>query len=394
MRRLTFSLGVYLLLGFAAAAQQPPAEQELRAELARMKEQIARMELLLERMASERAGEAAQPTPASAPVAAPATVPERQAASQPAPRRAPALNTPSQLPLQEEGYRKAPPRIDVMLQARGDFFADTSRNDTFFLRKAEVGFKGHIMKNVDYVLEIDAVRPGDTLRRTYIRLSHLKRLHVKLGLEKAPLGLEELTSSAQIPFVDRSEVNDRFAPAEEFGVHFESHWDRALVQFSVSNGSRRIARDENRQKDFTGRVVWAPRHWFSIGGAAQSGTFGPTSIVRDRYNAELKLGSNLSGFQSEFYRAQDGNIWSSAFYVASFWAFPMEKEWLTHIQPVFRYEHVGRSDRDALRELRLATFGVSFLFAEHRSKFQVNYLKDLHTGARRDELRAQYQVEF
>jgi hypothetical protein len=238
------------------------------------------------------------------------------------------------------------------------------------------------------------VRANDAFRRTYVRLSHFKRLHVKLGLEKAPLGLEELTPTAQIPFVDRSEVNDRFAPAEELGVHFESHWDHALFQFSVSNGSRRISRDENRQKDFTGRVVWAPRHWFSIGGAAQSGTFGPTSVVRDRYNAELKLGSNLSGFQSEFYRAQDGSIWSSAVYVASFWAFPIHKDWLTHIQPVFRYEHVGRSDRDALRELRLATFGVSFLFAEQRSKFQINYLKDLHTGARKDELRAQYQVEF
>lgn len=387
MRRLVFSLAVYLFLGLGVGAQQSSVEEELRAELARMKEQIARMESLLERLASERRAESSQPAPAPTPA------PTAQVA-QAAPRRAPALNTPPQLPLQEERYRKTPPRFDVLLQARGDFFADTSRNDTFFLRKAEIGVKGHITKNVDFVIEVDPVRANDALRRTYIRLSHLKRLHAKLGLEKAPLGLEELTPTAQIPFVDRSEVNDRFAPAEEFGVHLESHWDHALFQFSVSNGSRRISRDENREKDFTGRVVWAPRHWFSIGGAVQSGAFGPTSIVRDRYNAELKFGSNLSGFQSEFYRAQDGNIWSSAFYVASYWAFPMQKEWLTHIQPVFRYEHIGRSDRDALRELRLATFGVSFLFAEHRSKFQVNYLKDLHTGARRDELRAQYQVEF
>ena len=63
-------------------------------------------------------------------------------------------------------------------------------------------------------------------------------------------------------------------------------------------------------------------------------------------------------------------------------------------EPVVRYEQIGRSDRDQNLELRLLTFGFSLLFQEHRSKFQVNYLKDLHTGALKDVLRAQYQVEF
>ncbi|MGH9790300.1 MAG: porin [Candidatus Acidiferrales bacterium] len=404
MRRLLLYGSIFLfLLATRAAAQQPSIEQELRAELARMKEQIARIEMLLARLESERAGAVAAVPPVSStlPVAAPRAS-GSALAPQPAPapqavaaaRRAPAMNTPPALPLREEGYRKAPPRFDVLLQARGDFFADTARNDSFFLRKAEVGVKGRITENVDFVIELDPVRANDAFRRTYIRLSHLERLHVKLGLEKAPLGLDELTPSAQIPFVDRSEVNDRFAPAEELGVHLESHWEKWLLQFSVSNGSRRLARDDNNQKDFTGRIVWGPRHWFSVGGAVQSGTNGPASLARDRYNAELKLGSNLSGFQTEFYRAQDASLWSSAFYTSAFWAISTRREWITHVQPVIRYEHVGRSDRDALQELRLLTFGFSLLFAQHRSKFQLNYLKDLHTGSFKDALRAQYQVEF
>ncbi len=404
MRRLLLYGSIFLfLLATRATAQQPSVEQELRAELARMKEQMARIETLLARLERERAGAAGAVQPASftPPAAAPlapgsAPAPHAAAASQAATaaKRAPALNTPSALPLREEGYRKAPPRFDVLLQARGDFFADTARNDSFFLRKAELGVKGRITENVDFVLELDPVRANDAFRRTYIRLSHFQRLHVKLGLEKAPLGLEELTSSAQIPFVDRTEVNDRFAPAEELGVHLESHWEKWLLQFSVSNGSRRLARDDNNQKDVTGRVVWGPAHWFSVGGAVQSGTNGPASLARDRYNAELKLGSNLSGFQTEFYRAQDASLWSSAFYTSAFWAFATRREWLTHVQPVIRYEHVGRSDRDALQELRLLTFGFSLLFQQHRSKFQLNYLKDLHTGSFKDALRAQYQVEF
>jgi hypothetical protein len=384
----------FLLLTGAAHAQQVSSEQELRAELARMKEQVARTEALLSRLEKERAeatrvATASLGAAASAP-AAPPTAAERVR------QQAPGMNTPPMLPpSRAESFRKSPPRIDVLLQVRGDFMEDTARNRTFFLRKAEVGFKGHIAENVDFSVEFDPVRPTDPLRRTYIRLSHFDKLHVKLGLEKAPLGLEELTGTARQPFVDRSDVNDRFAAAEELGVHFESHWSKWLFQAAITNGGRRLLRDDNRQKDVAGRVVWSPHRLVTLGAAALSGETGATRTARDRYNAELRLGSYLSGFQTEFYRAQDGAVLSSAYYLAGYWAFATKQRLLTHVQPVARYEFIGRSDRDATRELRLVTFGASFLFAEHNSKFQINYLKDLRPATtRRDELRAQYQVEF
>ena len=149
--------------------------------------------------------------------------------------------------------------------------------------------KGHIGPHTDFSLELDPVKSGDPFRRTYIRLSYLPRLHVKLGLEKAPIGLEELLSTASLPFVDRSEVNDRFAAAEELGVHLESRWDQWLLQFSVTNGGRRLLRDDTDAKDFSGRIVWAPVAWVSAGVATLQGEHGPNSEQWDRYNAELKL---------------------------------------------------------------------------------------------------------
>lgn len=377
-------------------AQDRAIEDELRAELAKLKEHVARVESILARLEAQRAGVALASAGLPA-AAASSQVPasqEKPPAPAPPPFLAPALNTPPMLPLREDGFKKAPPRLDVLLQVRGDFFADTTRFDTFFLRKAEVGLKGQISRNVDFVMELDLVRPNDPYRRTYIRFTHFRRLFLKLGLEKAPIGLEELTSTAQIPFVDRSEVTDRFAAAEELGAHFESHWDRWLLQFSVTNGGRRLLRDDNKRKDVSARVVFAPYRNVSLGIATLRGRTGPNSLLRDRYNAEFKIGTNLTGFQSEFFRARDDSTWSSAFYTSLFWAIPVHQSWLTHVQPVFRYEFIGRSDRNPLEEVRLATFGFSFLFDGNRSKFQVNYLKDLHTGSRRDALRAQYQVEF
>ncbi len=216
----------------------------------------------------------------------------------------------------------------------------------------------------------------------------------KLGLEKAPIGLEELTSTAQLPFVDRSEVNDRFAAAEEVGVHLESRWSQWLFQLAVTNGGRRLLRDNNNRKDLTARVVWAPRPWLSLGLATLQGKTGSEEKERNRYNLEFKAGSNLSGFQSEFYRAKDGNILSSAYYLAGHWAFPVSRSWLTYFQPVIRYEQIDRSNQERLEELQLLTFGFSLLFDEQRSKLQMNYLKDLLTGSRKDEFRAQYQIEF
>lgn len=363
-----------------AGSAQHALEEELRAELVKMKAQMARIEVLVERLEKDREAQAALPT-------AQAAAPQR--------RRASALNTPPMLPVsQPEAFRKTPPRFDFLIQMRGQYFADRTKNDTFLIRKAELGVKGHVAPNVDFSLELDPVRFDDPYRRTYIRLTQLPWLHMKLGLEKAPIGLDELTPTGQIPFADRSEVNDRFAAAEELGMHLESHWDHWLFQLAVTNGGRRLLRDNNKRNDVTARVVWGPRRWLSLGAATLQGRVGGDRRERDRYNAELKLGSNFTGFQSEFYRAKDAQLWSSAYYLAGYWAIRTRASWLTHFQPVLRYEQIGRSDHDRQEELRLLTPGFSLLFHEHRSKLQLNYLKDLHTRAHKDEVRLQYQVEF
>jgi quercetin dioxygenase-like cupin family protein len=377
----------------SAAAQAPAPEAELRAEIVRMRESVARAEALLARLEKQAPAPAA-PSPSPSVAVAAATPP-----APPSVRRAPALNTPPKLPASDaENFKKTPPRIDALLQTRYDHFGDTTRNNTFFLRKAEIGLKGHIARNVDFSIEVDLVRTqaNDPYRRTYVRFTHLKRLHLKVGMEKAPLGLEELTANGQIPFAERSEVSDRFSAAEELGVFGESTWDHWMFQASVTNGGRRLYRDDNRRKAFTARAVWAPAPKFSLGAATMQGETGAQLQDRDRYNVEAKYGANnIQGAQGEFYRAKDGDVWSSAFYVQAYWAFPVKKAWLTHLMPTARYEHVGRSDGSRTNELRLLTLGGGLLFNENRSKLLFNWLKDVRSDSpRKHELRAQYTVEF
>jgi hypothetical protein len=125
-----------LLLALPAWTQQPPQStlvEELRAELATLKAQIVRTEALLQPLEKEQTTiEALQQAGNSPPESAPV-------------KQAPGLNTPPMLPPSgAEAFRKTPPRFDVLVQARGDYLADTAKDDTFFLRKAELGVKGHI----------------------------------------------------------------------------------------------------------------------------------------------------------------------------------------------------------------------------------------------------------
>lgn len=358
----------------AWAQQTDPTIEELRTQLEMLKVQMGRLEATLERL---EAGRVISVPPAG-----------------PDPPIAPALNTPPRLPPSEPArFAKTAPRFDVLMQTRFESFADGLRANTFRLRKAELGIKGHVARNADFSIELDPVRPADPFRRTYLRLIPHNRLHVKLGLEKAPLGLEELTTSSAIPFVDRSEVNDRFALAEELGVHVESRWTRWLLQAAVTNGNRRQVRDDNGNKAVTGRVVWAPDTWLSLGAAAVRSTTAAADR-RDRYNVELKIGSNLSGGQFEGYRADDAGVWSTAYYAAAYWALPTGQRWITHVQPVVRYESIHQSERQGPDELGLITSGVSLLFDEHRSKLQMNYLWEVRTRSSKNEFRTQYQIEF
>lgn len=389
---LTTALAGAMALPAPAADQQAQLEAELRAEIARLREATARAEAFLQKLQASAA--AAPATPATVVAATPPAAPA------PAPvKRAPAINTPPKLPASDaKNFAKRMPRIDFLLQTRYDHFDDTTRNNTFFLRKAELGLKGHIADHIDYSAEFEFARTtaNDPYRRTYVRFSHWDKLHVKVGMEKAPLGLEELLSTVTIPFVDRSEVSDRFAAAEELGVFLESSWDHWLFQASLTNGGRRLYRDDNRRLAATGRVVWAPLERLSFGFATMQGETGAGLLDRIRYVGEFKFGANnLQGAQAEYYRAKDGLVWSDGYYVAGFWAVPLKDTWLTHVQPVARYEHLDRDDHDRTRELRLLTLGFSLLLDGNNAKLQFNWLRDLRSDRlRKDELRTQASVEF
>lgn len=115
---------------------------------------------------------------------------------------------------------------------------------------------------------------------------------------------------------------------------------------------------------------------------------------RRRFDVEVKLGSEGSGLQTEFYRATDADVRSSAFYASAFRLVPIHLGIFEALQPAIRYERVERSDNVPQDEMRLLTLGLGTFLDGNRSKLQASSLADLRSGFGEGGFRLQLQVEF
>lgn len=94
-------------------------------------------------------------------------------------------------------------------------------------RRARLGAGGKINDNWDGQVEIDfadgGIAPNDfRLRRNYENGSRLW-----IGQFKVPHGLNELTSSNSITFIERSSANNAFVTSRRMGIAYEFHGEQA-----------------------------------------------------------------------------------------------------------------------------------------------------------------------
>ena len=88
--------------------------------------------------------------------------------------------------------------------------------DAWELRRARLGVKGVLAKDFKY--EIVGNLPGTaTVDVAYLDFAKYKEVQLRMGKFKQPFNLEELTSSNNIDFMERSYVN-QLAPAKKIGA--------------------------------------------------------------------------------------------------------------------------------------------------------------------------------
>jgi len=132
----------------------------------------------------------------------------------------------------------------------------TNVADTYDIRRARLGFKANYK---DYY-EVEVVADlgnTTTLDVGYLNVAWWKQAQFRFGQFKMPMNLEELTSSNNIDFMERSFVNS-LAPAKEIGAMVHgTPFKGVTYALATSNGNAKVAESDVREddKDVIGRVT-------------------------------------------------------------------------------------------------------------------------------------------
>ncbi|MEO6118135.1 MAG: porin [Methylotenera sp.] len=128
--------------------------------------------------------------------------------------------------------------------------------DTFDIRRARLGFKVSFKDYYEGEVVAD-LGNTTTLDVGYLNVAWWKPVQFRFGQFKMPMNLEELTSSNNIDFMERSFVN-ALAPQKEIGAMVHgSPFTGVTYALAASNGSAKNAESDIREdgKDVIGRVT-------------------------------------------------------------------------------------------------------------------------------------------
>lgn len=93
-----------------------------------------------------------------------------------------------------------------------------SLGDNFEIRRARIGAKGKMFTNFDYEVVANAVGSStNVIDVAYMNWNKFEPFQLRVGQFKQPFSLEQLTSSNNIDFMERS-YNDQITPAKKPGV--------------------------------------------------------------------------------------------------------------------------------------------------------------------------------
>ena len=193
--------------------------------------------------------------------------------------------------------------------------------DQFEVRRARIGLNGYLYKDVGYEIVTNAVGSNANLIDTaFINYGFNKAAQVRVGRFKQGFNLEELTSSNNIDFMERSYVN-QLAPAKRLGImlHGEPIANMTYAASIFQNGFNELTNENSKGREVAGRLTYnfaesagltdSVLH-FGIAGTSGRQQANATSSTNTGSSASTTTRATYIGFNSEdrglsnIYRAQ------------------------------------------------------------------------------------------
>ena len=194
--------------------------------------------------------------------------------------------------------------LDVGFIDDGDYVAATGlANSPSYVefRRLRLFTKGQIGKHVAYKVQLDFAHNEVVIKDAYMDLVNLRDCYgcgfpnIRIGQMFEPFGLEQLTSSKYITFIERSIVTEAFAPERGTGIMAHDVWRggqmgyalgvfaNQTANFSNAHNSSGDANLEDHGWGVTGRFWWAP--WFDCNCACKRLHVGVSVSYRTDYAA-------------------------------------------------------------------------------------------------------------
>ncbi|MFP4355052.1 MAG: OprO/OprP family phosphate-selective porin [Phycisphaerae bacterium] len=144
-----------------------------------------------------------------------------------------------------------------------------NQEDWAEFRRLRMYMQGVIYENVGYKVQIDFADADVSLKDAYMTIHSDGFKNVENFLDvfiaghfKEPFGLEELTSSKYITFIERSNPIGLLAPSRNLGIAVSKYWSDHQLGYAVGVFREANNNDGESVSDggyhLTGRVTWAP----------------------------------------------------------------------------------------------------------------------------------------
>jgi len=149
------------------------------------------------------------------------------------------------------------------VDSAGDVFRDAEDDDDAWqthseLRRARLNIKAKIADNWKAKLQVEFAEDdaSDRVKDAYVKYSGWQIMDILIGQDKEPFGLEAMTSSKNLSFIERSMVSDAFKPGRNIGILLNGNMDNLIWQVGVYEAQDR--EDDGDTYAVSGRLAVVP----------------------------------------------------------------------------------------------------------------------------------------
>ena len=279
-----------------------------------------------------------------------------------------------------EKITSALPTISGFVNMRYQY---NGESNSFDIRRARLDLKGNLAAKLDYRFQMEFA--GAKILDAYIRYKIDQRFNLQAGEFKIPFSMENIYSPSALETADNSmvisnlcnynDISGISANGRDVGIGLYGSFIKRdgynVIDYAVGifNGNGINIKDDNKSKDFSGRLTISPMRHLSFSGSYYNGSYGK----EDQTHGRMRAGAGAKWedphllLRSEYiYGKTDGMESDGVYIVSGYFVHPK-------VQPILKYDYFLRDKSDSHTAENDFLIGMNY-FPTKKLFLQLNYI--------------------